>query len=565
MASFSTSSCTRQETEHVASKEDVQEGNQDGEKLGVGGTYAHYLTLMESFGKQQDAQARKQTVKSKAKSTPVKAAQTSPREAVQRTQEAPPERPSRPKSTKGNNWTSTHRPAAEISRKYSWQRLMLRIAERAGQLSKERIALFDTKAIEEGRKELDYNGWYIEPTKSESSVALPIPWLLDATETSSIDRINFLSEEIERFAKYVEPTPAERAARDAVIAELRAFITKNTSTNVGSNLFGSEVTGLATTTSDVDIRLEWNSGRRPDKTATLWTPISEIYEKMNDSTDYMCVIYRDTKFPIISAQHRRTGIDIQIVSAPPTKIQQALIREYLHELPHLKSVFSVARTMLGMRGLVDVFNGGIGSYGLLMMLVASLKRRGAEYPTTAGAQLLRFLDFYSDLDTEKYGVSVSPGKLFKKHNRDEYPVKAFIANALRRSDFVRGGQWAIGQRRLFQPYLLCLQDPADPTNDLGRKTNAIKHLLRTTKTLRHNLDINLRAASQGKWEGSSLLLPLVGRCHEVYLERRKRVEEYGLELLRKQKEDGLSTDHAEEARETVRGRASSPRVTPSST
>jgi len=273
---------------------------------------------------------------------------------------------------------------------------------------------------------------------------------------------------------------------------------------------------------------------------------------MSQSKDWSIVVNRPGRYPIINAQHRESGIDVQVVSAPSTHKQQEYTAKYLAEIPHLRPLFFVFRTMLAMRGLITVFYGGTGSYGLFMMLVASLKRRSSQPATkmTAAQQLLHFLDFYAFFPARRHGLSIEPtGKLFMKHDgADATPIHAYAAAAYRRDDPVRAGQWAIGQRRPLQPYLLCLQDPADPKNDLGRKTNAIKHVIATIKYVRHAVhrqmgQVRAAPASSPPSEEQrpksksrkriSLLLALVGRCHEVYHDRRAKVEAYGRQVLEK--------------------------------
>lgn len=82
--------------------------------------------------------------------------------------------------------------------------------------------------------------------------------------------------------------------------------------------------------------------------------------------------------------------------------------------------------------------------------------------------------------------------------------------------------------------MLCLRDPADPTNDLGRKGTAIKHVQATCgallKTLQNDLRMNTRA---------SLLGPHVGSSYMFYQDRRHKLEHYG-RLLNNQMNDQLA-------------------------
>lgn len=416
-----------------------------------------------------------------------------------------------------------------------WQQHMQNIAKRALELSQMKVRLRDTENIELRRQRLDYHAWYIDAAKSPMEQSLAPPWTLNISETSKLPGLRILDGEIENFEKYLDCTPAEKAAREAVIAETTTFIARKID-GVNIEVFGSQKTGFATATSDIDVRLSSKEGSGKPKTLT--EPMKKLVQALNHSNDFICVVMRGAQYPIINLQHKITGIDLQIVSAPDTNSQQEAIAQYVDELPHLRSIYMVLSTAFGTRGLVNVFNGGIGSYGLLMMLVASLKRRSSNPPSTAGEQLLRFLEFYSELDMERYGVSTSPSKLFKKHDAWEMTIKDRIDAARRRGDHVRAAQWAIGQRRLYQPYLFCLQDPANPVNDLGRKSNAIKHLQKTITVLRNTLrrdleDVAALPRTLPPWQGDSLLLPLVGRCHEVYHERRNKIENYGLEVMMK--------------------------------
>merc|ERR1712230_110105 len=134
---------------------------------------------------------------------------------------------------------------------------------------------------------------------------------------------------------------------------------------------------------------------------------------------------------------------------------------------------------------------------------------------------------------QKRGLTLSPvAKPFLKHDVKDTPLIPYIAAANARGDPVRAGQWAIGRLRPLQPYLLSLQDPAKPTNDLGRKSNAMKHIQETIAELSVAMQENIAAVEVARahglaWEGESLLEPLVGRAHEIFADRRQRVEDWG--------------------------------------
>ena len=100
------------------------------------------------------------------------------------------------------------------------------------------------------------------------------------------------------------------------------------------------------------------------------------------------------------------------------------MQRYMQEIPYLRSLYYVVKTIFDIRGLSDVFRGGFGSYSIFMMLVASLKHAPHQRQDAAGG-LLNFLKFYSDFDAKAHGISIEPVELFDKvqHPVITNPVK----------------------------------------------------------------------------------------------------------------------------------------------
>jgi non-canonical poly(A) RNA polymerase PAPD5/7 len=74
--------------------------------------------------------------------------------------------------------------------------------------------------------------------------------------------------------------------------------------------------------------------------------------------------------------------------------------------------------------------------------------------------------------------------------------------------------------------MMCLRDPADETNDLGRKGIAIKHILVTFRNLEKKLSMDLARDTR-----DSFLKPLVGDAYALNKARRIRLESVGREVL----------------------------------
>lgn len=92
------------------------------------------------------------------------------------------------------------------------------------------------------------------------------------------------------------------------------------------------------------------------------------------------------------------------------------------------------------------------------------------------------------------------------------------------------GRNSIQRPFFYQQYLLCLQDPADPFNDLGKKGSAIKHVQATFRTLHKDLEI--RFAREGHPEKPERMLrKFVGRCDQIYEESRTKLDLFGADVL----------------------------------
>lgn len=98
-------------------------------------------------------------------------------------------------------------------------------------------------------------------------------------------------------------------------------------------------------------------------------------------------------------------------------------------------------------------------------------------------------------------------------------------------DEVLAGRCKIAHRDPHRPYLLCLQDPANPNNDLGCKSVAIKHIIATFRHLHHVLLSSMNsdsptsshdAVSVPRFQPYSLLRPLVGTSFSTKVNHRRR-------------------------------------------
>jgi non-canonical poly(A) RNA polymerase PAPD5/7 len=233
-----------------------------------------------------------------------------------------------------------------------------------------------------------------------------------------------LALEIQAFHKYVQPNRAERFARKHTIEEVRKHVQEDLPDYV-VEVFGSERTGLAFALSDIDLRLTpinlitdpalAKLPPTPEKRGELKDALIELHRKfrMERRDSYILPSLRWARYPLINVQHRGSSLDIQVVLANDSSANRECMQRYIAEYDYLPQLYSVIKATMDIRGLSDVFRGGVGSYPLFMMVVASLKHMPHPRNDAAGG-LINFLRFWSKFKTEEHVLSIDPPALLNK-------------------------------------------------------------------------------------------------------------------------------------------------------
>nr|POF15637.1 isoform f of non-canonical poly(a) rna polymerase protein trf4-1 [Quercus suber] len=431
-----------------------------------------------------------------------------------------------------------------------WQQRMQVIAQTMACLQSRK----DGKPIDDVpqvlREYIDYEETRLTPKRSFVQPPLPVPWQLPISAYSSSSGVGSLNQEIKAFISHLNCTPSEKAARESAIEETMALIRSATTQTQGfpynMELFGSEKTGLAVATSDIDIRLY---GKVDARVAMSF--LARLCHDMNKSHRFSQVTQRKSaSYPIINATHLPTGLEIQLVASDSSAVRETLIKKYLAEVPHLRELYLLVRTILSTRGLLDVFNGGLGSYATFMLVTAITRTRSFKKNVrecrddNVASHFMSLLRFVAGMNTSKYGLLVEEGEVFQKHDHVPEQLERHISDVLshpHRTDAAKTrivDQLKLTQRSTLQPYKLCMQDPADSTNDLGRKCHAYKYI----RFAMHNIwsqlrstlqEIEIANASGKPLPRSPLLGCVVGRAHELESDRRRLLEYVGQRALQR--------------------------------
>ena len=213
----------------------------------------------------------------------------------------------------------------------------------------------------------------------------------------------------------MRPDAFESIARKHLIEQVRTLVRKKHPRRL-LEVFGSEKTGLAFATSDIDLRMVDQSDlpSHDERKSSATSALVDIhYHILKKHPEYTKSSLRYARFPLVAIRDRKSGLDVQIVLTTDKSKSRAWVAKYLAEYPYLRQVYSVVKTMFDVRGLSDVFTGGFGSYSLFMMLVASIKHSPNARNDAAGA-LVNFLRFWQSFNTMAHGISIEPVELYEK-------------------------------------------------------------------------------------------------------------------------------------------------------
>ena len=338
---------------------------------------------------------------------------------------------------------------------------------------------------------LSRHPWWTKMPATNKSVAQPPP--------PSSDR---LTSEILAFEAFMSPAPDELAAADLALNDLRVCIS-SIMPSLKIDLVGSRSTGLASPLSDIDLNVTHpksgtvqSLGEERRQACEL---LKEIWESLRKRRDFdhgqrsfrvqPSVFIEKARVPIITGFHVPTNLKFQIQCTTDAFSSMEYSKVYVAEYPTLRPLYMVLKHMLDIRGLAGGATGGLGSYPLLIMIVAALRfSEGKIRRKTAGKQLFSFLNMYSNIDFYTNGISLSPLELtLKRLGRHRSASKRAIASSasnhvpsmpataeLEEKPIDGGNSFSVLHPG--EPFLMCLQDPSNPTHDLGKQVKMIKHI-----------------------------------------------------------------------------------------
>jgi len=354
------------------------------------------------------------------------------------------------------------------------------------------------------------------------------PWLV-TNPSAKLNRDAIVSLQITNLATWLALTPAEYSFRNDMVRDFTASLREEIG-DVEFYLFGSHETGLSTTLSDVDVGFHIPSILKPSGQRgpsdglgrrQVRLHVNSILHQINTSEIWRKryvdqEVVKSAKYPLVRVRHAGSGTDIQIVASQSTKHVTAYIVDCLSEFPQLKPIFLLLKSALTARALTDPKLGGIGSYPLLILLFVALKRQRILRRHSMAEALQAILHSCADLDTRTTGLMAEYPYTFVKHSENERPSSA--EKAAMETDSNLYGRRHIGVKRDVGDFLLCLQDPNDPMNDLGNGAWRILDILATMRDLGQKVSAFL--SGPGPLGSVQLMDTMIGDICTVVRDRR---------------------------------------------
>ncbi|XP_022688761.1 non-canonical poly(A) RNA polymerase PAPD5-like isoform X2 [Varroa jacobsoni] len=262
-----------------------------------------------------------------------------------------------------------------------------------------------------------------------------------------------LHEEIEDFFEYIKPTEVEEGVRWHVVKRIEKVV-RQMWPQAECAVFGSFYTGIYMPTSDVDLVIsgEW-------ETSPLYTMQNALLEAGIADAGGVKVLSSAT-VPLVKLTDKSTDIKVDISFNQKNSVKTGeLIKSFCQEFPHLPKLVFVLKQYLQMRGLNEVFTGGLSSYSVILLVVSFFQLhvrpnevRSNDGSVNLGVLLLEFLEMYGRFfNFEKVGIRI----------KDK---GCLLPRQVLTDQLVRDGGKGITNEGL------CIEDPLTPGNNIGRRS-----------------------------------------------------------------------------------------------
>jgi len=327
-------------------------------------------------------------------------------------------------------------------------------------------------------------------------------------------RLCRLHKEICDFYEYVKPRDYEQAARLDLVVRVQAAIrawggANGHAANAEVHCFGSFASGLYLPTADMDLvvmsRSFLSSGvRQIGQSQNQLRGISNHMEKLGIAKPNTATFIGKSKVPIVKFTDKRTGIKVDISfennsGFPALKTFEAWKEQY----PALPVLVALVKQVLVMRGINEVFCGGVGGFTTICLVTHILQtmpeiQSGAMDPSQHyGEIFMKLLDFYGNkIDIRSTGILMYPPYHYDK---DKHP------------------------RMMQNKDRLTIIDPNNPDNDISGGSHKIDTVFGRFRSAYSDLQRYMSSLSSGQISTASILECIIGGNYQSVNEQRDRL------------------------------------------
>ncbi|KAF2145059.1 uncharacterized protein K452DRAFT_306001 [Aplosporella prunicola CBS 121167] len=231
------------------------------------------------------------------------------------------------------------------------------------------------------------------------------PWCtIDHSGTENMGY--WLHKEIADFYDFVRPHAFEDAMRDDLVRRISDALTQKFY-NGRLHCFGSFAAGLYLPTADMDLVFISDDFRRSGRSSFankgMLYKVSSILEKTGISQPGATEVVSGARVPIIKLVDRITGLKVDISFENTSGIvANETFQQWKVQYPAMPILATLIKQFLAMRGLNEVFTGGLGGFSVICMAVSLIhhlpaRQSGNMLPEhNLGELLLEFLDLYGN-------------------------------------------------------------------------------------------------------------------------------------------------------------------------
>lgn len=325
--------------------------------------------------------------------------------------------------------------------------------------------------------------------RKNSSVSQNIPW---KTRDSYSCGVLGLHEEVMDFYEKMRPTDQENEMRLRVIEHITRVV-HSMWPHAKVEVFGSFRTGLYLPSSDIDMVIigKWRS-----------LPLSTLSKalQLRGISETDITIIENAKVPLVRLIHTPTKVKVDISFNMKNGVESAkMVKNLMKTYPTLPKIILVLKQYLVHRGLNEVYNGGMSSYCLTLLVFSFLQgyHKPKTLPSTNLGTLL--LEFF-----ELYGVNF---------NYDKVSIH-----------FEDGGNYQPKYRA--NGTSLCIEDPLEKGNNVAKGTY-LMHLLKLSfENTFHLLHKAVTDSAASRQPLNSYLSQIVSVDESVWIERSRLSQNY---------------------------------------